>query len=1347
LAAFAEWADRSSSAPAHIKPSLEAEGIARATVRRNYLAQLIQTNPEAALAAAVPWNVRNTFPDSITSLLESRVGGEGNIELLAVTPAPGLPLPTDPVYRVADVGGQSYRASVYGARATRNTQVAVSIQGISLDGNLAVLDSPVRVLDAGESLSSELSLVEQCPISGIKTTPASPRGPPVNEGPEPTVVQLGNDYVRLCSAAHIKNFASQAENAETAAGPYKGAVSLAWGGDSTAGSSGVSGRPDSSWTHGSKKVLIIRVDFSDLPGTPVNLIGGAAIDAALASSVFDGPSGIETYFQENSFGKTTLNFISGSDVTPILRLPQTASYYAVGNASGAYNTTLHTDARVLATAAGYPESSYDRIGVVYSSLTSLPGSKITYGGLGNIEGKNFWINGYFNFGLIAHEIAHTYGLYHANWWKPSDGSTLGTAADLALSPGDGTYSNTSIEYGDSYDILGTSSSADLRYHLNAWFKNLLQWLPDTAVTNVTASGIYRIARFDHTSADYTTNKLALKIARDSTRTYWVSLRKQFSGVSPTTNLNNAAYILWGYHSNRASDLIRCAGSSANTESAGLAVGQTLTDSLGGVTITVLSAGGSSPNEYLDVQVTLSPRISYSMSSYGADSNASSVTLTLDRIGSSSGAVSVNYATANATALSATHYTASNGTVFWANGDSSSKTIVVPLIPGSIATGSRRFSVTLSGISGGVIINQSSVWVNIFTPGSIDPTFNHDFVNSTVETTTTLPDGRIVLGGNFTAIGGSTANRISRILSAGRLDPSLDAASASGASAAVYATALQTDGKILLGGDFTSVQGNTRTYLARLNADGSLDSGFNPTLTAAPAPTLRAINTIALQPDGKILIGGGFTNVNGTARSGLARLNSDGSLDASFVPPAYTIYGAIHSIALQSDNKPIIGGEFSFSPSPWKAGVARLNTNGTLDASFDPGYGAHLSGNRNSLRKVSNVAVQSDGNILVGGPFTGFNETTRAYLVRLTSVGAIDASFNPTMTTADGYEVIGGIVPQADGKILLVGNFSALNGTTTGNFGRLNANGTTDTSFNANPGSTVRTTNVELQPDGTVLIAGSFGTIQGTANRTMTRLFSGLSQTPSVMAFRNSSYNVMVGATANLPVLRGGGTLGTSTVSYSTIPGTALAGTDFTGISSSLTWSAGNSTPVSIGISIPSNATAGRVFYLNLATPIGGSLLGPPSRATLTLTSGNSFDQWRLQQFPVITQSDDTISGASANPMADGVNNLLKYALGLNPLASAPLAQLPAVAVSAGNRLQISFTRDSRNVDLSYEVQASNDLASWTLIASSTAGAVTQNLSAQSVNESGAGFVKSVTVEDTQNVSGTKRFIRLRIVKP
>src|SRR5439155_928217 len=191
---------------------------------------------------------------------------------------------------------------------------------------------------------------------------------------------------------------------------------------------------------------------------------------------------------------------------------------------------------------------------------------------------------------------------------------------------------------------------------------------------------------------------------------------------------------------------------------------------------------------------------------------------------------------------------------------------------------------------------------------------------------------------------------------------------------LQAIALPADGRIVIGGQFTHVGAVSRNRIVRLNADGSLDATFDP----GQGPD-KAITTVALQPDGKILVGGSFTNVANATRYYVARLNSDGSLDTTFNPNIALAYGGLLTVQVEADGKIFVAGDFAAIDGSSRNDIARLNPNGSLDTAFDPGTGPDTS---SEVPRIRALAVQPDGHIVVGGAFATFNGVKLNYIARL-----------------------------------------------------------------------------------------------------------------------------------------------------------------------------------------------------------------------------------------------------------------------------------------------------------------------------------------------------------------------------
>jgi uncharacterized delta-60 repeat protein len=343
-------------------------------------------------------------------------------------------------------------------------------------------------------------------------------------------------------------------------------------------------------------------------------------------------------------------------------------------------------------------------------------------------------------------------------------------------------------------------------------------------------------------------------------------------------------------------------------------------------------------------------------------------------------------------------------------------------------------------------------------GTGDPSFNPGSgADGLVRSIALQPDGKIVVGGWFTNFDGASHNRIVRLNADGSLDSGFNVGS--GPDGLIFAVALQTDGKVLIGGYFTNVNGLSRSYIARLNADGSVDTGFNPGAD-------YYVYAIVVQPDGKILVGGWFTTLSGVSIHGIARLNEDGSLDMSFNPGTAAYYG-ISALALQSDGRVLIAA----------GDIRRLNADGSVDASFN----AHPSD------EVSSIAVQSDGKILIGGQFYAINAIIHSYFARLQPDGSLDESFNPPLQLYPPG--VASIAVEPQGTILVSAGFYAVNGLGPRNLVRLNPDGSVNSTLNTGRGINAGISTGVVQADGRIVIGGGCGDVNNERRQAIARLES------------------------------------------------------------------------------------------------------------------------------------------------------------------------------------------------------------------------------------------------------------------
>ena len=383
-------------------------------------------------------------------------------------------------------------------------------------------------------------------------------------------------------------------------------------------------------------------------------------------------------------------------------------------------------------------------------------------------------------------------------------------------------------------------------------------------------------------------------------------------------------------------------------------------------------------------------------------------------------------------------------------------------------------------------------------------FNGDGFNGSVNSIALQSDQKFIVGGDFTSFNSQTVNRLLRYNSECTIDNTFNIGS--GFDNAITTVALQTDGKILVGGEFTSFNGTTNNKIVRLNSNGSIDTsfligvGFN-----------NSVKKIIVQPDGKILVGGYFTSYNGTTQNALVRLNANGSVDGSFVPSVFQI----NDIALQQDNKILIGGNGN-------GGLKRLNSNGTSDNTLNIGTGFNGT--------VTKITVQTNGTIWIGGEFCQFNGFYRFGLMRLTSngveipntinlFGVGTASNNPC--SANEYRKVSLLSVQPDGRIYFSGFQTNVNTNPFGGVpiytssrisGRFNSDGSVDFVYTNLIGGDINA--VAVQPDGKILIGGNYTSYNNNTNNAILLRLYGSTETGGFcqsMSFSNLS---------NMPSSRG-----------------------------------------------------------------------------------------------------------------------------------------------------------------------------------------------------------------------------------
>lgn len=587
IQAFNSWASRFQvSAASGSSSATVSEGVALAEARRTVMANLFRNYPEKALALAVSPSLKAGLPPEIAARLETHVSGIGDLTVLGYLSRKGGRA-VRPIERNVTLDGKVYRAEVYGRRLGQASKKGIPMHGIVLDDVLVLDESPVRELADGEKPDTVIDLRSAQEQSDSSLTSAT--------------AEIAGKFYRFASVERLHQAQAQLVANEAGISPTPleptSAVLSKMG---TSSKSGAMRNASSAWTTGVKKVLVIRVDFSDLPGDPIGWNDTAplsnnttAYTSAYVQDLID--KRISSFYLQSSYGLTSL---SNTVTTQLYRLPQTTTTYAT-TVTG--NDQLHSDATTAA-AADYDLANYDRIVVLFSFLGNIPNSLIDYGGLAEIVGKKVWLNGEFDFRVVSHELGHTYGLFHAGLWSVTDNNPISLNGSI-------------IEYGDDYDTMGANFANDSNTDFNPYYKNLLGWLTDDKVQTASTNGSYRIYAFDTANYQEATNNniLALKFVKDANRTYWIGTRRNFKS---NNSMNNGAYVFWAYNfpgggggggfQSGLLDLTTpgtapSAGANADIDAA-LAIGANFNDPSVSFSITPVGGDNSVLNGFLDVQI-------------------------------------------------------------------------------------------------------------------------------------------------------------------------------------------------------------------------------------------------------------------------------------------------------------------------------------------------------------------------------------------------------------------------------------------------------------------------------------------------------------------------------------------------------------------------------------------------------------------------------------------------------------------------------------------------------------------------------------------------------------------------
>lgn len=357
-------------------------------------------------------------------------------------------------------------------------------------------------------------------------------------------------------------------------------------------------------------------------------------------------------------------------------------------------------------------------------------------------------------------------------------------------------------------------------------------------------------------------------------------------------------------------------------------------------------------------------------------------------------------------------------------------------------------------------------VRLNPDGDTDSTFSAPVVDGEIHSVSLQADGKILIGGVFRSVNGEYRGGIARLMPSGALDSTFAPSLGVPVGNRVYVTIQQPDGKVLLGGDFSQINGVARNFVARLLPNGEVDLGFSADLYAS-----GNVLSMKLLPDGKIYVGGGFAViVNGRQMLGIARLNSNGSTDDTFDPvqgSPEVIGQSPNAIELLPNGQILLAGYPGYFPGSIQgSAINRLNPDGSRDATFQ-----ELGVEGSSTAGIQTVLLNPDGTVLLGGSFTQLNGQFSRHLRKLGQNGQIDQTFSPIVGFGNGGVYFVETDPM--GRIIIAGEFEASNNTLRRNISRLNPDGFVDLTFNPGTGPNGPIYGLAVQADGKVLITGGF----------------------------------------------------------------------------------------------------------------------------------------------------------------------------------------------------------------------------------------------------------------------------------
>jgi uncharacterized delta-60 repeat protein len=445
-----------------------------------------------------------------------------------------------------------------------------------------------------------------------------------------------------------------------------------------------------------------------------------------------------------------------------------------------------------------------------------------------------------------------------------------------------------------------------------------------------------------------------------------------------------------------------------------------------------------------------------------------------------------------------------------------------------------------------------------------------------------------------------------------------------------------EGKSIVGGEFTTWDGLERAGLAQLNSDDSLDIDFVPELEPATVVQCGAVDS-----NGRIYVGGAIREMKGLALQGIARLTPTGALDRSF-QVHLGLNAIVSSILPQSNDSVLIAGIVDgFGPGGYRqsggavinsprsffvppdifnsfrgsarrallqydgcwllAGATGTNTSDRVARFFpDDSLDANFLSSAVGSKSIADMALQDNGKTLIAGSFTSIHTENRRYVARLNPDGTLDHGFDPG-TGPDGP--VSAVASCLDGKVLIGGRFIEVTGVPRPRIARLKMNGALDEDFNPGAGFDGEVLTIAIAPNGDALIGGAFRTYNGVAAPYFHRLPRLAASDRSTLAFTTGLIFTDEAATNLTVSIFRSGSLAVSAFLQAVIEaGTARPGVDFETTRLAIQFDPGDrSRKFNIGLtaenSIPRDD---RTIVIRMTNVIGADLALDRDKTTVTI---------------------------------------------------------------------------------------------------------------------------------------------------